>query len=104
MPVIIKNDLQKENVNITNKRQTDTTDNRNKLQLSVPFLGKQGIQLLSKMKRQLKKSIPSHVKTYITYEGTKLSTQFPVKDRTKFEHRPNIVYFSRCHNVTCNEI
>ena len=26
-----------------------------------------------------------------------------MKDRTKFEHRHNIVYFSRCRNVTCNE-
>ena len=55
------------------------------------------------MKKQLKKSIPSNVKTCITYEGTKLLTQFPVKDRTKFEHRRNIVYFSCCPNVTCNE-
>ena len=55
------------------------------------------------MKRQLKKSIPSNVKTCIPYEGTKLSTQFPVKDGTKFEHRDNIVYFSRCPNVTCNK-
>ena len=43
------------------------------------------------------------MKTCITYEGTKLSTQFPVKDRTKFEHSYNMVYFSRCPNVTCNE-
>ena len=63
---------------------------------------KQGIQL-SKMKKQLKKSIPSNVKTCITYKGTKLSTQFPVKDRTKFEHGHNILYFSHCPNVTCNE-
>ena len=56
------------------------------------------------MKRKLKKSIPSNVKTCITYEGTKLSTQSPVKDRTKFEHRDNIVYFSRFPNVTYNKI
>ena len=43
------------------------------------------------------------MKTCITYEDTKLSTQFSMKDRTKFEHRQNIVYFSRCPNVTCNE-
>ena len=55
------------------------------------------------MKKQLKKSIPSNVKTCITYEGTKLSTQFPVKDRTTFEHRNNMVYFSHCPNVTCNK-
>ena len=42
----------------------------------LPFSGKQGIQLLSKMKKQLKKRIPSNVKTCIAYKGTKLSTRF----------------------------
>ena len=99
---IIKNELEKENVDITNKPQTNTTDNsETKLQLFLPFWGKQDIQLLSKIKRQLKKSISSNVKTCITYEGTKLSAQFPVNDRTKFEHRHNTVYFSRCPNVSC---
>ena len=101
---IIKNELEKENVNITNESQTNSADNsERKLQLFLPFSGKQGIQLLSKMKKQLKKRIPSNVKTCITYEDTKLSTQFPVKDRTKFEHRHNIVYFSCCPNATCND-
>ena len=91
-------------VNITNELQSNSTDNsETKLQLFLPFVGKQGIQLLSKMKHQLKRSIPSNLKTYTAYEGTKLSTQFPVKDRTKFEHGHNIVYFSLCPNVTCNE-
>ena len=98
---IIKNELGRENVNITNEPQTNTTDNsETKLQLFLSFSGKQDIQL-SKIKRQLKKSIPSNVKTCIICEGTKLSTQFPVNDRTKFEHRHNIVYFSRCPNVSC---
>ena len=99
---IIQNELRKENV--TNEPQTDTTDNsETKLQLLLPFSGKQDIQLFSKVKKQLKRNIPLNVKTCITYKGTKLSTQFPVKDRTKFEHRHNIVYFSCCPNVTCNE-
>ena len=45
-------------------------------ELEKEFSGMQGIQLLSKMERQLKKSIPSNVKTYITHEGTKLSRNF----------------------------
>ena len=62
---IIKNELEKENV---------TTENsETKLQPFLPFSGKQGIQVLSKMKKQLKKTIPSNVKTFITYGGTKLS-------------------------------
>ena len=55
------------------------------------------------MKKQLKKSIPSNIRICITYKDTKLSTRFPVKERTKFEHRHDIVYFSHCPNVTCNE-
>ena len=102
---IVQNELQIENVNITNEPQINTTDNNEtKLQLFLPFLGKQGIQLLSKIKKQLNKSIPSNMKICITYKRSKLSTQLPVKDRTKFEHRNNIVYFSRFPNVTCNEI
>ena len=42
-------------------------------------------------------------KDCIICEGKKLSTRFPVKDRTKFEHRHQVVYFSHCANVTCNE-
>ena len=101
---ILKNELEEENINITNELQTNTNDNsETKLQLFLPFSGKQGIQLLSKIKKQLKKTIPLNVKTCITYEGTKFSTQFSVRDRTKFEHRRNIVHFSRCPNVSCNE-
>ena len=101
---MIKNELEKENFNITNEPQTNTTDNsESELQLFLPCLGKQGIQLLSKMKNQLKKSIPSNVKTCITYKGTKLSSQFSMKDRSRFDHRHNIVYFSCCLNVNCNE-
>ena len=43
------------------------------------------------------------MKTCITYGDTKLSTQFLVKDRTKFEHKHSIVYFSCCPNKTCNK-
>ena len=53
---IIKIQLEQENFDITNKPQTNTTDNsETKLQLFLPFSRKQGIQLLSKMKKQLKK-------------------------------------------------
>ena len=82
---IIKNELQKENVNIINELQTNTTDdNETKLHLSFLFSRKQGIPLLNKMKKQLKKSIPLNMKTYITYQSRKFSAQFSVKDRTKY--------------------
>ena len=43
---IIKNELEKENVDITNEPQTNTTGHwKTKLQLFLPFSGKQDIQL-----------------------------------------------------------
>lgn len=40
---------------------------------------KQAVPLLYKVKKQLKKSIPLSLKTYITYKGTKRPTQSPLK-------------------------
>ena len=32
-----------------------------------------------------------------------MSTQFPVKDKTKFKHQHNITYFSKCPEIDCKE-
>ena len=54
---ILKNELEEENINITNELQTNTNDNsETKLQLFLPFSGKQGIQLLSKIKKAAKEN------------------------------------------------
>ena len=52
----------------------------------VPYSGKQGHQLLSKMKKRLKRTLPDDIKTLISYKSRKLSTNFPVKDKTDFQH------------------
>ena len=59
-----------------------------------PLKNKKGNQNLSKVDER-KIALYAKVK--------KLSTRSPVKDRTKFEHRHKVVYFSHCANVTCNE-
>ena len=48
------------------------------------------------MKNQLKKTLPDDVNTRINYKSTKLSTKFPVKDKTDFQHKNNVVYHSKC--------
>ena len=45
------------------------------LQLMVPNFGNQGHKLLSKMKKQLKETLPEHVNTMISYKSTKLWTK-----------------------------
>ena len=62
---VIRNELQRENVNIANEPKANNTDNKKtKIQLFLPFYGKQRVQLLSKMKKHLK-LFPSNMKTYI---------------------------------------
>ena len=60
----------------TTKPQSKETQQT--LQLMVPYSGKQGHILLSKMKKQLKKTLPEDVNTMISYKRTKLSTKFSV--------------------------
>lgn len=45
------------------------------------------------MKKQLKKTFPSNVKTCILCENAKLSTKFLVKDNKEYiSHYPNVTY------------
>ena len=39
----------------------------------------------------------------ISYKSTKLSTKFPVKDKTDFQQKNNVVYLSRCPSEGCHE-
>ena len=69
----------------------------------LPYNGKQDNKLLSKMKKYLNKLLPTEVKTTVTYQSKKLGTKFQLKDKTRFNHRNNLVYYSKCPNKTCNE-
>ena len=69
----------------------------------MPHSGNHSHKLLSKMKKQLKKTLPEDVNTMISYKSTKLSTKFPVKDKTDFQHKNSIVYHSKCLSDGCRE-
>ena len=70
----------------------------------LPYNGKQDNKLLSKMKKHLNKSLPTEVKTTVTYQSKKLGRKLQLKDKTRFNHRNNLVYYCKCPNKTCNEI
>ena len=63
--------------------------------LLLPYLGDIGIGLTKSFKRNLNKHLSSNIKTQVTFTGQKLSTQFNVKDRTKFEHK-HVIHFGKC--------
>ena len=74
---------------------TKSQDKEEKIQVLVPYSGKQGHQLLSKMKKQLKRTLPDDIKTMINYKSTKLFTKFPVKEKKDFQHKHNVIFHVR---------
>ena len=74
-----------------------------KVQIMLPYNGKQGNKLHPKMKKHLNKSLPTEVKTTVTYQSKKLRTKFQLKDKTRFNHQNNLVYYSNCPNRTSNK-
>ena len=66
----------------------------------LPYNGKQGNKLLSKIKH-LNKSLPTvklkqqlkQVKITVTYQSKRLGTKFQLKYKTKFHQQNNLVYY-----------
>ena len=73
---------------------TKSQDKEEKIQVLVPYSGKQGHQLLSKTKKQLIRTLLDDI-TMISYKSTKLSTKFPVKNKTDFQHKHNVIFHVR---------
>ena len=69
--------------------------------LLLPYQGDKGIELSKSLKRNLTKHLPNNVKTQVTFASQKLSTQFNVEDRTKFEHKHDVIYFGKCPEQNC---
>ena len=53
------------------------------------------------MKKDLSKALPSKMKTMVTYQWTKISTKFNIKDQTKIQLQNNMVYYGKCPNINC---
>ena len=63
------------------------TESGNKSQLLVlPHQGEQGSRLVKSLKRSITKLLPETTQLEIGFTGSKLSTHFQIKDKTKFEH------------------
>ena len=83
----------------TNTKNEETTY----IQMNLPYTGKKGTNLISKMKKLLRNSLPENVQPRVVYNSTKLSSKFQLKDKIEFEHKNNVVYYCQCPNDNCNE-
>ena len=59
--------------------------------------------VIKSMKKRMKTLLPTNIKTKIAFTGSKLSTCFQVKDKTKFERNHDIVYHGTCPETDCPE-
>ena len=55
------------------------------------------------MKRYVNKLLPEHTKLEITFTGKKLNSCFSIKDKTKFEHQQDLVYYEKCTEPSCRD-
>ena len=64
--------------------------------ISLPYKGKQGENVIRSLRNTLDKILPQDVEPKFIYTGTKLSTKFQIKDKTKDEHKHDLVYYGKC--------
>ena len=53
------------------------------------------------MKRYVSKLLPEHTKLEITFTGKKLNSCFSIKDKTRFKHQHDLVYYVKCTEPSC---
>ena len=51
----------------------------------------------------MKSLLPTNIRTKTAVTGSKPSTRFQVKDKTKFEHNHDIAYDGTCLETDCPE-
>ena len=71
--------------------------------LILPYAGPKGYSIVKTMNNSLKRISPDNVKTRFTFTGQKLSTKLQINDKTKDQHKHDLVYYSNCPKPTCNE-
>ena len=83
-------------------QNTSNTNQQQALQLHLPYGGKVGENLVTKLKKVVKRTLPnSSVRT--TYKSQRLSSRFQIKDSVKFEHQHNVTYYGKCGKNECQD-
>ena len=71
--------------------------------LMLPYQGHKGSNLLKSFKSYVSKLLPEHTKIEITFTGKKINSCFSIKDKTKFEHQHDLVYYVECTEASCRD-
>ena len=71
--------------------------------LILSYATLKGNTIIKTMTNSLKGFLPDNVKTRVAYTDQKFGTKFQIKDKTKDQHKNDIVYYSKFLEPTCNE-
>ena len=88
---------------IPSANENDSSSNNKIHCLMLPYQGDKGSKLLKLMKRYASKLLPERTKLEITFAGKKLNSCFSIKDKTKFEHQHDLVYYVKCTEPSCRD-
>ena len=79
----------------------DETEVNDQFTLVLPYQGAKGETIIKSLRNSFKR-LTNEQQLNVVYTGTKLSTKFQVKDKTKVTHQHNIVYKITCPEIECN--
>ena len=83
----------------TNNENSFTNENNSQMSekqlslITLPYKRQQGEKVLKSFKTTLRRSLPNNIETKVVYTRTKLGSNFQIKDRTKFDHKHDLVYY-----------
>ena len=99
-----RNNMNNNNNDDSNTNNENSFTNENNSQMSekqlsfitLPYKGQPGEKVLKSFKTTLHRSLPNNIETKVVYTGTKLDSNFQIKDKTKFDHKHDLIYYVKC--------
>ena len=99
------------NSNISNENEAVQTSNQiivekhdgKKNFLMIPYQREKGEQVIKSVRKTIKRLLPRNIKVQVCLTGNKLSSRFNIKDKTKFEHRHDVIYLETRPGRTSND-
>ena len=85
----------------TNNENSFTNENNSQMSekqlsfITLPYKGQQGEKVLKSLKTTLHRSLPNNIETKVVYTRIKLGSNFQIKDKTKFNHKHDLVYYAK---------
>ena len=70
--------------------------------ITLPYKGQQGAKVPKSFKTSLHRFLPNNIETKVVYNGTKLDSNFQIKDKTKFDNKHDLDYVKclECQDYT----